>query len=51
MTAGKPKLESQDSALGTLLYRLSVAFPGWAGAFIALYAISSSLAALRIRFR
>jgi hypothetical protein len=52
MTAGEPKPESNASlALGALLYRLTVVFPSWAGAFLALYAISSGLAALRVRFR
>jgi hypothetical protein len=52
MTAGEPKTESQANfALGALLYRLTVVFPSWAGAFLALYAISSGLAALRVRFR
>jgi hypothetical protein len=52
MTAGEPKPESHaNSAWGGLLYRLTVVFPSWAGAFLALYAISSGLAALRIRFR
>ncbi len=52
MTARKPKPESHPNfALGGLLYRLTVAFPSWAGAFLALYAISYGLAALRVRFR
>ena len=45
MTAKEPKFEAQgNSALGGLLYRLTVIFPSWAGAFLALYA-------LRARFR
>lgn len=45
MTAGELKPESQANfALGGLLYRLTVMFPSWAGAFLALYS-------LRVRFR
>jgi hypothetical protein len=52
MNTGEPKPESDASfALGALLYRLTVVFPSWAGAFLALYAISTGQAALRVRFR
>ena len=45
MTAGEAQSESSaNSALGGLLYRLTVMFPSWAGALLALYA-------LRVRFR
>ena len=48
MTAGEPKLETETNfALGGLLYRLTVMFPSWAGALLALYALFP----LRVRLR
>jgi len=45
MSARELKSESSANlALGGLLYRLTVMFPSWAGALLALYA-------LRVRFR
>ena len=53
MSADKssPEAESQSVAAG-LLYRLTVAFPSWAGAILAMYSISlCGLSALKIRLR
>ena len=53
MAAGEPKSESPpNSAVGGLLYRLTVMFPSWAGVFLSLYTLFyCGLAALRVRFR
>ena len=53
MATGEPKSELQPNpALAGLLYRLTVVFPSWAGAFVIMYTLFyCGLAALRVRLR
>ena len=34
-----PKFEAQSGAAESLAYRLAMAFPNWAGAFLAVYSV------------
>ena len=45
-------LQRRNFDMGNLLYRLTVVFPSWAGAFVLLYVfLSYGLSALRVYFR